>query len=317
MNITIVSLDNWGFNEYLKKTLCDQGHQVVHINFNDFKYTYPGFLHRVGNFLSKLFLNTNFKHQYYGKEIIRILEKNPVRQDIILTLKADFIDKKSLKAFKKFTDKSIAFFNDNIKRYPNIKNVIDCFDEVYSFEKGDCKKHHLQFATNFIYNLNLTATKNAQKLDIFNISSGGKRNNFIKQIAKQLHTNEINYKFIIFDKNKKHQDELIEIIHEPISLEKVNELNNQAMALLDIHRKGQDGLTFRVFECLGLQKKLITTNKDISTYDFYNPNNILIIDMENPIIPKSFFETGYTPVSSEILHPYTIEGWLEKVLFKK
>jgi DNA-binding NtrC family response regulator len=38
-----------------------------------------------------------------------------------------------------------------------------------------------------------------------------------------------------------------------------------------------------VLESLGLEKKLITTNAEIIHYDFYNPNNILVIDDENSI----------------------------------
>ena len=32
---------------------------------------------------------------------------------------------------------------------------------------------------------------------------------------------------------------------------------------------------------IGLKKKLITTNKDIVNYDFYNSNNIMVVDRAN------------------------------------
>ena len=44
---------------------------------------------------------------------------------------------------------------------------------------------------------------------------------------------------------------------------------------------------------LGMRKKSITTNLDIKEYDFYDKNNILIIDRKNPIINKEFLETNY------------------------
>lgn len=316
MNITIVSLDNWGFNEYIKKTLQAEGHQVVHINFNAFKYKYPNLLHKIGNFFYKNLFNKNLKHEYYGSKILEKLAQNPIKQDVLLTLKGDFIDPNSLKLFKNYTNQSIAFFNDNIKRYPNIKNVISCFDEVYSFEKKDCQNHNLKFVTNFIYETNLHASKIEITTDLFNISSAGKRDTFLQQIAENLNKNKVKFKFIIFDKNKSRTNSLIEITNQPISLEEVNNLIKQSKTLLDIHREGQDGLTFRVFESLGLQKKLITTNKDIANYDFYNPSNILIIDFKNPVIQKSFFETPYVPVPSQILNTYTIKGWVENVILK-
>ena len=92
----------------------------------------------------------------------------------------------------------------------------------------------------------------------------------------------------------------VEIIEKPIPLEMVNQFIDESKALLDIHRTKQDGLSFRVFESLGKEKKLITTNKDIKNYDFYNEQNILIID-ENFEIPKSFFDSKYIPIPEMIL----------------
>lgn len=69
-----------------------------------------------------------------------------------------------------------------------------------------------------------------------------------------------------------------------IPLSEVNENLQNSKVLLDINRIGQSGLTFGVFESINLEKKLITTTADIKKYDFYNPNNILIIDDQNPDI---------------------------------
>jgi len=89
---------------------------------------------------------------------------------------------------------------------------------------------------------------------------------------------------------------------------------HNSQVLLDINRIGQKGLTFRVFESLGLEKKLITTNGDIKNYDFYNPNNILIIDEKKTNIPFDFFTKKYNPVSEDILKKYTIETWILQII---
>jgi hypothetical protein len=64
---------------------------------------------------------------------------------------------------------------------------------------------------------------------------------------------------------------------------------------------------------MGLQKKLITTNSDIKNYDFYNPNNILIIDIKRPEIPKAFFENEYEKLPEDIYNKYTLSGWIKNV----
>ena len=53
MKITLVSLDNWGFNSNIAVALEKKGHIIRHIDFNEFKYKYTSFSHRIYNFLLK------------------------------------------------------------------------------------------------------------------------------------------------------------------------------------------------------------------------------------------------------------------------
>ncbi len=316
MKITLISLDNWGLNANIADCLIEKGHHVTVIDFNQFKYKYPNFGYRILNFFLKFFFKKNLKFQYYGQKIISVLENKNENQDLIITIKADFIDAKSLILLKKFTNKSIAFFNDSISRYPDTKRVLHCFDEVYSFEKADCEKYNLKFKTNFIYDFKTDKTeKNTFKNQLFNISSRDGRTKNIIRIAKSLNDLKIKYNIIIFDeKNRIPENEYVEVIRKPVSLTDVKKMVAESKTVLDIHRENQDGLTFRVFESLGTQKKLVTTNTDIKNYDFYNPNNILIIDAKNPIFPTSFFETNYQNIPEAIINKYKIENWVDTFL---
>lgn len=313
--ITLISFDNWGLNKHIATSLESQGHKVKHIDFNSFKYKYPSPLHRIYNFFLKNLFKINLKNLYYGKEIIRQLQENEQKQDIILTIKGDFIDSKSLLEFKKYTKKSVGFFNDNSYRCPKIKQVVSCFDEVFSFEKEDCEKFGLKFASNWIHNLSTENQTSTFEYDVFNISSADKRVPILQNIAKELEDKNKAFKFIICDKKHEPTDGNLAYIDKQMPLSEVNQFIYKSKTLLDINRFGQNGLTFRVFESLGLSKKLITTNADIENYDFYNPNNILIIDNENPVIPVSFFENEYQKLPDSILNKYTLEGWCDRVLF--
>jgi thiol-disulfide isomerase/thioredoxin len=319
MNITLVSLDNLGMNECISSALEKQGHNVRHINFRDYRYKYPSVFHRVYNFILKAFFKKNLKTLHHGKEILKELEKNHEIQDVILTIKGDFIDSNSILKFKKFTKKSIGFFNDNIYRCPKIKRVIPSFDEVYSFEKEDCANFNLSFAPNWIYTKNTSSNKEIPaEYGVFNISTIDKRLSTLIRIANELKSKNINFKFIVYDKKNepKTGTDGITYINKHVPLSEVNDYADRSKVLLDIHRDGQIGLTFRIFESLELEKKLITTNTDIKNYDFYNPNNILIIDKNNPIIPTSFFENKYEKIPESIYKKYTVEGWIENVIFK-
>ncbi len=314
MRITLISLDNWGLNKHIATSLEEQGHTVHHIDFNAFKYKYPSVLHKAYNVILKTIFKTNLKHLHYGKEILKKLEENKQKQDIILTIKGDFINPKSILEFKKYTDKSIGFFNDNIYRCPKIKRVLHCFDEVFSFEKEDCDNYNLKFAPNWIYNSEKPSDKKHFDFGAFNISSIDKRLPILKRIANNLASQNINFKFIVYDKKHKENDKNITYIENHMPLNEVNDYISRSKVLFDINRLGQIGLTFRVFESLGISKKLITTNADIKNYDFYNPNNILIIDENNPVIPAAFFENEYEKIPESIYNKYTLEGWCKNVI---
>jgi hypothetical protein len=319
MNITLISLDNLSMNECISLALEKQGHNVRHINFRHFKYKYPSVLHRVYNFILKAFLKKNLKTLHHGKEILKELEKNDQIQDVILTIKGDFIDPDSILKFKKFTKKSIGFFNDNIYRCPKIKRVIPSFDEAYSFEKEDCANFNMNFAPNWIYTKEADSNKEiTAEYGVFNICTIDKRLSTLVRIANELKSKDINFKFIVYDKKNKPKigSDGITYIDKHVPLTEVNEYADRSKVLLDIHRDGQIGLTFRILESLGLEKKIITTNYDIKNYDFYNPNNILIIDGNNPVIPASFFENEYEKIPESIYKKYTVNGWIENVIFK-
>ncbi|MCP2025994.1 hypothetical protein L1276_001134 [Flavobacterium sp. HSC-32F16] len=314
MNITLISLDNLGLNDHIKTNLEKQGHTVKHINFRDYKYKYPSVFHKAYNFVLKAFFQTNLKHQHHGNEILKELKKNNEIQDVILTIKGDFIDPKSTLEFKKYAKKTIGFFNDNTYRCPNIKRVLPCYDEVYSFEKEDCEKFNLKFASNWIYTSNANiADKNTFDYNVFSIFSIDKRISILIRIAEELKSKNINFKFITYSKKHKVSDDKITYINKFLTLSEVDDYVSRSKVLLDINRAGQIGLTFRVFESLGLEKKLITTNSDIKNYDFYNPNNILIIDEKNPEIPVAFFENEYEKIPDEIFRKYTVDGWIDLV----
>ena len=65
-------------------------------------------------------------------------------------------------------------------------------------------------------------------------------------------------------------------------------------------------------EALFLEKKLITNNKDIKNYDFYNPSNIFILGENNIEDIKEFINKPYEKVEQKIIDYYDFEQWLSR-----
>lgn len=310
--ILLITYDNWGFNQYIADALEAKGHVVKHINFHHFRYKYPNIAHKALNFFTKNTGVLNLKHVHYNDVILKELA-NFEKIDTSIYIKADFLSPNTIKTINSKSEKSVLIISDSINRYPKTKKILTLFDKVFSFEKKDCEKYNLLFKTNFIYNYIDNISPNF-KYKVFNISSLDNRFPVFQKIAKRLHEMKINYKIIIFTSKKK-DDPYLEFSKKTLSIAENNAFLLESEIMLDVHRSKQQGLSFRVFESLGLHKKLITTNTDIIHYDFYNPKNIYIIDdVEAITIPNSFFEIPYEKIPKELLSKYLIENWVDELI---
>ncbi len=102
---------------------------------------------------------------------------------------------------------------------------------------------------------------------------------------------------------------------EPMGLfESIYEMQH-TRSLIDVTylSTGQSGLSMRAYEALASGVKYITTNGNICYSDFYDPNNILVLDPENPVFPKDFLESEFKPIPSQILQRYSIKTWVDDV----
>jgi len=314
MKITVISLDKWGYNQYIVDELNSRGIITSHIDYHKLKYEYPTVLHKLFNFFSKTLFNYNLKRQHLKKEIFKVL-RNQEKQDAILIIKGDDLSVSTLKKIKKSTDEMIAFFNDSMSRYPRMKKIFPYFDEVYSFEPRDVSKYNFKSITNYIYFDYKETPKKDEEFGVFNISSLDKRTKVMPDFARYFKEKNIDYKLIAFS-NKEHHElsELnIEVTQNIYGLEDVFNLVTNSKILLDIQRPKQQGLSFRVMEGIALEKKIISTNTDLVNYDFYNPNNIVIVDSNNIYIDEIFFRTPYESIPPEIVQKYHVSSWVNEV----
>jgi hypothetical protein len=152
------------------------------------------------------------------------------------------------------------------------------------------------------------------KYDIFNVSSYDSRIDEIDKISKILFDAKFSIHFILFWYEKLRYTHLHSIT-EYLSLNETKKLISQSKAMIDIQRADQRGLSFRTFESIGYRKKLITTNTAVKDYDFYHPNNMLIIDSGQLDINEinRFLELDYVEIPQDILNKYTVRSFTKKI----
>lgn len=314
MKICLISFDYWGFDSYILKELQHKGHEVSHINLNNFRYVYPSLPVRIGNALSKILFKKNIKRLKRQEYVLNELNKLGV-MDSILVIRPDLLDSDTHEKIRLKTNQYIAYLYDSTKRFP-VDHLLDgLFDKVFSFDEDDVKKYGFTHITNYIYlPKKEIVTDKEYKQKVFIVVSGDERLKSLNKIANELARINISYKFIVRASRKpKGLCSSIEHSKRNIECDELMQNLDESEVYLDLIRYGHNGLSFRVFESLAHQKKLITTNTSIKNYDFYNPDNILVIDENNVSINADFFGTPYKPLDEAVYNKYTIENWVHTV----
>ena len=72
----------------------------------------------------------------------------------------------------------------------------------------------------------------------------------------------------------------------------------------------------RPYEAMAANRKYITNNAEVMKYDFYDPDNILVVNLECINIPKEFLFSDFKPVDPSILYRYSLPGFVDEVFSK-
>ena len=287
------------------------------------------------DFMTKVFIRLKLKSlikkkidKYYENIYSYILDK---KYDFVFVISPETLSFKELTKIKELQTNAqfILYMWDSFKN-KNSFNTIKLFDKIFSFDSRDVEKYSLHFLplfyskeykkkehlSNYRYDLSFVATAHS---DRYKIS---------KQIKNLIAENKLSVYYYFYLPSiiiyfirklfipKYTYGKLSEFSFSSLSQDKIIDVFDNSKVVLDINHPSQFGLTMRTIECLGAAKKLITTNKNIKDYDFYNPNNILIIDRENINIDMSFFEKEYEGLSSEIYEKYSLNSWLKNIFLK-
>lgn len=261
----------------------------------------------------------------YCKRIIRNHENQKI--DYILICRGEAFTPQSIKLFRKaFPEAKIILYFWDILRCADLRNNIPYADRAFSFDPDDVKNNSgLVFRPTFFVPEYKECSIDSPKVhDILFIGTlHSNRHKILKQIESSFTQSGFNFfsylyvpSFLVFLKDsilKFPYIELNRVKFNPISLKDTVRLLGKSKAILDINYTDQKSLSTRAFEAMAGKVKYVTTNPQVRNYEFYNPNNILVIDINNPHIPKGFLDIPFEPVSEDILYKYSVEGLVDEL----
>ena len=326
-SILLIAPKFFSYENEIKKELEKQGFQVDYFD------------ERFGNnSLNKVIIRLKppFIFNYLSKKYYKEIQKNVLNKEYeyIFFINAETIIEESLLNLKEIHKKGkfVLYMWDSFKNKKQTLTLIKYFDKVLTFDKEDLKYNKkIEFLPLFYID---KFKKNQELEEKYILSFIGTlhsdRAQILKKLKLKLEEKKISYYFYLYyqsriilkirkfllDKNLRNID-LHSIIYKKLTFEKINEINSSSRIILDIENINQTGLTMRTIEVvLGMRKKLITTNKSIKKYDFYNENNILVINRDEPKIEEKFLESNYEELDERIYKKYSIDSWIKKILEK-
>lgn len=321
MRILIVSTDWSGLISPIIDEIKRQGHEVDYLDhsvLSDFKY-----FNKIDRIQSKAFnflSNKKYKHLRTEEQIefsLRGFLHCKDKYDLAIFTNPDIFNDVHFSLFRKGARKLILNLWDSLERMPNNKQKIKFFDIVRSFDPIDCGNFGFIPTTNYFHrNEQIMDDKENYKYDTFSIMT------FCKEryplVDRFINANpNVNHKIMIYIDNERKRkyikNEKIDVITKPILNDKLRAIISESKSVLDIGYRCQNGFSFRVFETLAWNKKLITTNPHITNADFYDENNILLLS-DDFLIDDCFLNSSYSPVPDDIKKKYRLDFWVKNLL---
>ena len=219
---------------------------------------------------------------------------------------------------------------DSFENNPNALSLLHFFDKKLTFDRIDAEKFKLEFRPLFYidkykimknikkpkYKMLFLGTAHSDRYRISNdVVNWCKKHRFSTFTYYYMQSKLVYFLKSKFDSSFKDFD-YKKLNFKSLSIDEIIKYYENSSIILDINHPNQRGLTMRTFEALGAGKKIITTNKEIKKYSFYNSNNIFVIDRENIELEKAFFEFNFNPINEDILFEMSITGWIKSVFIQ-
>ena len=328
MKILYVGYKFYGYeNEIIEK--LKKENEVIFLDYT------PSFLKMVvlkviriifGNALWERYLSHEVKKSL-RKEIIKKSEKEDI--DILFVIAWSFLKRENLvylENFYKFKKKKLYLWDD-IGKIKNFFEYKDYFDEVYSFDRRDCKNFNLKYRPTF-YSERLKFLKKENEIKYIFSFIGEyslRRSNLLKKIVQDYKKSFIYLYYspyiylwkYLFNKEYKIKD----IKFSKISRENYNNILQESEIIIDLINSEQTGVTQRSLDAIFLEKKIITNNANIKLSPIYLENNVLVINEDQTkekIISKvnTFLSTEYIKYPKEVIKYYSLDKWVEELFYK-
>jgi hypothetical protein len=226
----------------------------------------------------------------------------------------------------------VIYMWDSIKNRKHTLDFLPYCNKVFTFEKSDAEFHGFKFKPLFYLDAYEDIRSDFNKTDdIYDLCFMGTAHSDRYGIAREVrdwcNNQDLKCFFYFYTqgnslywfnklKSKGVMPSLKEVSFKKMSSNDIVKIVSSSKAVLDIQHPKQTGLTMRTMETMGAGKKLVTTNTEVKKYNFYNPQQIQVIDRSSPAtdLKISFFKDNECHIPLEQISTYSIGSWITEIL---
>lgn len=324
-SIVIGAPADFGIICKIKEELSSIGFEIQELNQENIKFSYKNIGQRLYNFYRKTILR-DYTYKDYLRErapVERLIKKveqlTPTNHALII--RPDLYPTEVIELLRKKVKTLIAYQWDGLNRYPSVYNYINIFDRFYIFDPADTEFSGVLPTTNFHMNSaweNNPLPSNINKIYYLG-SFENSRWHALSELVNTINETKVEKEIILVTYTAEQnliaqQNKNITSIDRSITYKENLEKLQEASILLDLQNNIHNGISFRIFEAIGYDKKVITTNKDVKLYDFYSPEHIFVWEDQSAEQLLEFINAPNVRFPTEIKRKYSINNWIKYIL---
>lgn len=257
------------------------------------------------------------------------------RFDLVLVVKAEAMPRWFLQSLRQ-TNPNARFVFYSYDALSNVKNclgLLDCFDELFSFDSGDVEARPEFSYLPLFYTSEFAPLPPSEAVHSrrFTLSFVGtlhsERHAFVKSFFADrsgtfafFYVQARWYFAVVKYLTREHSGaSWSDVSFEKLSRRQVAEIFRESAAVLDMPRSGQSGLTMRTFEVLASGSVLVTTNAAITREPFYDPKRIIVVPGQIPHFVPADVLAELDSISPPFGPPesfdrYSLESWVKAIV---
>lgn len=182
---------------------------------------------------------------------------------------------------------------------------------VWTYDQNDAKKYGIKL-TKGGYSTFFISEKAKKLYDVVYVGRDKSRAAYLLELEEKMREQGLKTRFLIMPDTKISKRK--KFYSREIEYSEVIKLVSQSRAVLNIVLPDQMGATMRDFESIFNEVKLITNNRNIKNYSFYDENNVFILGEKKIDDIKKFIEIPYKCINDDILKEYTLTNQIKAML---